>query len=71
MPESTVLELYSLWAGSSYLALPFPGCLMDQPWWVKHDFAELSALESWHHRIRDKARAGKKWKPFAMDDITG
>jgi hypothetical protein len=57
MPLELVLELYDLWAASNYVALPYPGSLLQQPYWVRHDFAMLSNHEAWH-REKTKARKG-------------
>lgn len=48
MPKTLALKLYALWVASNYVALPYPGSLMQQPYWVIDDFDMLAAVDAYY-----------------------
>jgi hypothetical protein len=55
MPKELSMKLYSLWTASNYVALPYPGALMQQPWWVIRDFDALAAVDA-YYRVEAEQR---------------
>lgn len=54
MPKELACKLYSLWVASNYVALPYPGALMQQPYWVIRDFEALAEVDDYYAREADR-----------------
>lgn len=55
-------ESWQVWR--THHVLPYSGGWLEQPWWVRQDFATLNAALAWHELQAEKADAPET-NPFA------
>lgn len=56
-----IFEAWQVW--KAHHVLPYSGGWLEQPWWVREDFATLNAVEAWHQLQQVKPDIPKE-NPF-------